>query len=337
MNILNQKYRFFNIVNRHVPNKLEILFGFGFWALTDQRIVSLRGNARQLVSNYHTAKTKAWRLTNNNNLLAIFPCLLSVLKLVNNNSVICLDLSDFRGKQVITFAVQTNKGRALPVYFEIIEYPIKDKSQNVLIINAIENLVSLVGCRPKLVMDRGFACPYIIKHLANHSHPFVVRIKAGKRLTNREKQLLFKAKETITNDQIVSVYDGLNLRLVTSDETENHPERWYLVTNDFAEKREEVITDYYHRFEIEEFFKDTKWLSGLEWVRPVKKDSLAVVLWFVILGMWFVNWLGEKARIKCWKNNHEISTVRYVFEALQRETQKLVFKSLHVQMECLGK
>jgi len=330
MNILKQKYRFFNIVNRHVPPKLGTLFSFGFWTLTDQRIVSLRGNARQFVSNRHTAKTKAWRLTKNENWLSVFPGLLSVLKLVTEMSVVCLDLSEFRGRQVITFAVQTKKGRAIPVYFEIIEYPIKDKSQNTLIINAIENFVSFIGCRPKLVMDRGFACPSIIKHLAKHSHLFIVRIKAGKKLTNKEKELLFLAKETNINDQLVIVYDGLSLRLITSDETPEHPDRWYLITNDFTEKRDEVIADYYHRFEIEEFFKDAKWLAGLEWVRPNKTMSLAVVLWFVILGMWFINWL-RKTKID-WKNNHEISIVRYVYETIQRETQFLVLKSLGIKL-----
>lgn len=331
MNILKQKYRFFNIVNRYVPSKLGTLFRFGFWTLTDQRIVSIRGNARQMISNYHTAKTKAWRLTKNENWLNVFPRLLSLLKLVTETSVVCLDLSEFRGRQVITFAVQTNRGRAVPVYFEIIEYPIKDKSQNVLIINAIENFVSHISCRPKLIMDRGFACPSIIKHLAKNSHLFVVRIKAGKRLTNKEKQLLFLAKETIIDDQLVVVYDGLTLRLITSDETAEHPDRWYLITNDLTEKRDEVITDYYHRFEIEEFFKDAKWLAGLEWVRPNKVTSLAVILWFVILGMWFINWL-RKTNIPRWKNNQEISCVRYVYETLQRETQTLVFKSLGIKL-----
>lgn len=331
MSILKQKLEFFNTTLQHIPKQLIILYHFGFWALTEQRIMSIRGNARQLVKNPHTAKTKAWRLLKNARWKTVIPKLLRHLKLVTECSVVCLDFSDFHRWQVLTFAIQTRSGRAVPVYFEIIKYPITENSQNIFIVSAVEQFVSFVGCRPKLIMDRGFACPYIIKELATQGHLFVVRIKACKQLTKAEKKLLFKAKYTCLNDQRVWADEGSRLRLIVSDKKKGAKERWYLITNDFTSTRDQLIADYYHRFEIEEFFKDAKWLLGLEWVRLFKLNSITTLLWFVVLGMWFTELLREQLTLPHWKNHHDVSIVRFVYETLQRETQHLLAASLGLQ------
>jgi len=284
----------------------------------------MRGNARQIVTNPHTAKTKAWRLLKNRRWHTVIPSLLVQLKLITPQSILCLDFSDFHGWQVLTFAVQTHRGRAIPVYFEIIKYPITEKSQNIFIVSTIEHLVKIIGCRPKLVMDRGFACPHIIKHLAKQKHLFVVRIKGVKQVRNWQHHLV-KAKRTKKNDQKVQAYTK-NLRLVISDKLKGMPEPWYLVTNDFTSTREEIVTDYYHRFEIEEFFKDAKWLLGLEWVCYYRAQSMATVLWFVILGLWFLETLRIVILQPEWKNHHAVSFNRFVYELLQREKNQLIIQ-----------
>jgi hypothetical protein len=43
---------------------------------------------------------------------------------------------------------------------------------------------------------------------------------------------------------------------------------------------------YYHRFEIEEVFKDAKHLFGLETRQFKLPERLTTVLWFVVLGFW---------------------------------------------------
>lgn len=331
MSILKQKVNFFNTTLHHIPKQLIILYRFGFWALTEQRITSIRGNARQLVKNPHTAKTKAWRLLKNHRWKSVIPKMLQPFRLVTGRSVICLDFSNFHGWQVLTFALQTRSGRAVPVYFEIIKYPITENSQNIFIVRAVERFVAFVGCRPKLVMDRGFACPYIIQQLAQRRHLFVVRIKACKQLTKAEKNLLFKARHTSLDDQRVRTYEGHRLRLIVSDKKEGTKERWYLITNDFTATRDELMADYYHRFEIEEFFKDAKWLLGLEWVRLFKLNSITTLLWFVVLGMWFVEFVRKNLTLPAWKNHHNLSVVRLVYETLQRETHALLAQSLGLQ------
>lgn len=322
MSILKQKWQFFNRTLSYIPRQVHTLYTFGFEALATERVSSMRGNARQVVKNPHTAKTKAWRLLKNRRFTKVIPQLLVQLRLITAARIVCLDFSDFHGWQILTFAIQTHRGRAIPVYFEILQYPITKGSQNLFIVAAIEQFVSIIGCRPKLVMDRGFACPHILKHLAKEGHLFVVRVKGVKQFRNYQNRL-FKARNTAKNDQLMRGYTK-HLRLVISDKLRSMKEPWYLVTNDFASTREEIVTDYYHRFEIEEFFKDAKWLLGLEWVKFLKTQSMAVVLWFVVLGLWFVETLRTIVTEPHWKNHHAVSFNRYVYELLQREKNQLV-------------
>lgn len=329
MYILKQKAVFFNHILPHIPPKLTHLFSFGFWAISGERVASVRGNARQVISNPHTAKTKAWRLLKNRKWTHVIPRLLAQLKLLTAQSIVCLDFSDFHGWQILTFAVQTHQGRAIPIYFELIKYPITEDSQNIFIVEAIERLVGIIGFRPKLVMDRGFACPHILKHLCQQSHLFVVRVKGIKEFLNWQNRV-FKARNTHKNDQIIRGYNH-RLRLVVSDKLKGMKEPWYLVTNDFTSTREEIVTDYYHRFEIEEFFKDAKWLLGLEWVRFLKAHSMAVVLWFVILGLWFWHTSAAGKQSPDWKNHHAVSFNRYLYEAMQREKNLLVWQYLRTK------
>jgi len=332
MSILKQKYLFANTAVNYLPKQLHHLFRFGFSSLALERITSLRGNARQVVANPHTAKTKAWRLLKNRHLLAALPRLLAHFNLVTSQTLIALDFSDFHGWQVLTFARQTRKGRAIPVYFEIIKYPVTEKSQNIFIVNTIEHFVALVGSRPKIVMDRGFACPYIIKHLAKHRHPFVARVKSIKVFRKLERKQRFKAKNTSLLDQWVIGYGNI-LRLVISDWQTGMKEPWFLITNDFDHSRDSVINNYYYRFEIEEFFKDAKWLLGLEHVRYLKMQSLAMVLWFVVLGLWVLH-LAHLTDTQGTKKQHAtISFTRSAYECLQRELRNAALAALGLNMD----
>ncbi len=118
MNILKQKRFFFNRNLQHVPKQLQRLFLFGCRTLALQSIVSIRGNARSHITNFNTAKSKAYRLTANSRWLTVFPQLLNQLGLVSGRSIVALDFSTFGCFQILSFAVQTRLGRALPVYFE---------------------------------------------------------------------------------------------------------------------------------------------------------------------------------------------------------------------------
>lgn len=67
------------------------------------------------------------------------------------------------------------------------------------------------------------------------------------------------------------------------------PEPWFLLTNLPVEvTRRMVLNRYAERFEIEEAFKDVKWLQRLEWQRVRKPEVIRSLLLFVFFGWWLL-------------------------------------------------
>jgi IS4 transposase len=116
--------------------------------------------------------------------------------------------------------------------------------------------------------------------------PFIIRIKRRKFVTVVKAKKRGAVEELGVTDAIVEEW-GVTVRLIVSDKPEEDGEPWYLITNDTTSTREQIIDHYYHRFEIEEFFRDTKRLLGLERHQMKSVRSLSILLWFVILGTWF--------------------------------------------------
>jgi hypothetical protein len=321
MNIVKQKWEFLNKTVEYVPLQVRRLYRFGLETLVGRNIVSMRANARLVPLTWNTAKSKVYRLSSNARIPEIFVMVLKSLSLVVEKDIISVDFSDFgNGFQILMFAKQTRRGRAIPLYFEILEYPILRNSQNLFIIQAIRNFSRIVGCKPKLVFDRGFACPALINFMAQNQYIFIIRIKKGKSAKNLKTEEVFLVKESKENDNLVGMY-GKKLRLVISDQLRDMREPWYLITNDFKSSRGTIIDEYYHRFEIEEFFRDAKRLLGLEYVNFNKSLSLSIALWFTILGIWFFNHLDSlmDENDRKAKEAMRLSTIRYCFEKLQRE------------------
>jgi hypothetical protein len=259
-----------------------------------------------------------WRLCTNETVQSIFPKLISVLVQVTSTDVIAIDFSDFGdGRQVLMFAKQTGRGRALPLYFEVLEYPIQKGSQNLFVIATIRHFFALVGCTPTLVFDRGFACPSIIHFLAQHKHTFIIRIKKRKRVMQNGHTM---PAEDCGEDTPVSVY-GHSLRLVASNDPENGNDPWYLVTNDTSTPRTDIIARYYHRFEIEEFFRDAKRVVGLEYLHMKTTRGLAIMLWFTVLTMWCFTVIAETFTEddEVLRLTQRVSRFRYVFEMQRKE------------------
>lgn len=321
MNIVKQKWEFFNSLAACAPKQTQKLFCFGLQVLALRSIESLRSNARLASLNWYTAKSKVGRLVSNPRMPKLFAYLLVKLEVVGERDIVAVDFSDFGEFHVLMFAKQTRKGRTIPLYFEILAYPIeKGSSQNLFIIHAIGNFTNLVGCKPKLVFDRGFACPAIIRFLRRNQYVFVIRIKKNKSVTVRETGEKILAKDSPSNDLNVYAYDH-NLRLVISERSGKNEEPWYLITNDFRSSREKIIDTYYHRFEIEEFFRDAKRILGLEHVQFKTTLSLSITLWFAMLGFWFLWMLEEKLgeQTRKARATMRLSIIRYYFEQLHKE------------------
>jgi hypothetical protein len=317
MNIVKQKWEFLNGTLPVVPKKIKTLYLFGISVLAFRQVVSMRSNSRLLDLKWHTAKSKAYRITINKIIPGVFPTLVTQLCIIRRKDTIAIDFSDFKGFQVLMFAKQTKQGRTVPIYFEILEYPIQKGSQNKFVINSIKNFTKLVGFKPVLVFDRGFACPSIIQYLSKNKHRFVIRIKKCKSVVDVETGEMLLVKNSSKNDFRCVAYKR-KLRIVISDKPEES-DPWYLVTNDFKSTRNQIIKTYYHRFEIEEFFRDAKRLLGLEYVKFKKQGSLAVVLWFLMLGIWFLWSIDEKQEDIIQRNKMKLSRMRYYFEMMQKE------------------
>lgn len=66
------------------------------------------------------------------------------------------------------------------------------------------------------------------------------------------------------------------------------PEPWFLLTNLPTVKvtRQQILHTYAKRFEIEEYFKDVKWIEGYEWHQIKQLNVARTVFACVFLGWW---------------------------------------------------
>lgn len=332
MSILQESYDF--LQSRLLPcvsKRHHKLFTFGFEALTIKPFVSLNGNARITLQGRKTAESKIYRVVTQKNILTYFPKLLSSLGLVTKNDTVNVDFSTFGGFQVLTFAKQTQLGRSLPVYFDMITYPIASEgSQTIFIEETIKQFVAMLGFAPHLVFDRGFESPFLVPFLVEENIPFTMRFRKDKHVRYHMKELPLKNLPWFEKDCLVEVYEDTMLRVVVSEkmservDSDGNKEPWYLLTNDFQSDKETVVGRYYFRFEIEETFKDLKHINDLKKFYQIRKvQTFKILLWFCMLAIWLSFLLsGTKKylliRIKQ-KRRKMLSVTRFLSEAIQLE------------------
>jgi hypothetical protein len=322
-----------------VSAKHRSLFSFGLAALTFQKYSSLNSNARCVVENINTAHSKIYRLVSNKRFLFNFYNLVSMSGFVTRKSLVNVDFSSFCGFETLAFAVQTQMGRALPVWADCLTYPIKKiGSQNLFILKNIKLFKKALGFYPRFVFDRGFMIPSLIEFLLKEKVIFYLRIKKGKKLLwidkkgNPKKQTAEQIGKK-TKDTTVFLY-GKRLRLVVSPvpkdpDSKGKKEPWYILSTDERSSRKKILKVYRQRFEIEESFKDLKHLFNLKKLVIKKKLTFKILLWFQIISFWLSYWCTkkkEKLRKKL-TNKHKLhSYPRMWFEGIQREIRKeLIF------------
>ena len=281
-----------------IPKKHHPLFIFGLQAFTVNSFVSLASNARQVVENVHTASSKVFRLTSKQTLLDEVQAAVGQLSLVNKQSIVNVDFSSFCGFETLALAVQTNLGRAIPVWIDCIRYPIKSAgSQNLFIIETLKEFGKTLRFYPSLVFDRGFMIPTLVEFLVLNQIRFYLRIKASQLCELDGTWKSAKQIGTKTKDVVTTAY-GTNLRLVVSPPPpqeksvlkQSPKERWYILTNDFESARIQVLRIYRCRFEIEETFKDIKHIADLKKFFLKHTRSFKVLLWLVMVGFWLAWW-----------------------------------------------
>lgn len=324
-----------------VPKRWLPQFSFGLRAYGLRAFQSATGNARMVVAKPGTAARKSERLLANEKLANQFGNIFDTLKLVKPSSFVNVDHSDMHGLLALVGALQTRKGRALPclveaTYASTIPAANSRKStprmqrlrdamvarRNVQsftghVIDSLQDFHDRLGFWPKLVFDRGFGNESLITHLSAEGCTFYVRLKGG-RFVELDGQRT-EVKQLQNKDVVVRLF-GLNLRIVRSPKSRRAKEPWYILTNDLNSSRDKVVKIYYHRFEIEETFRDMKHVFELKRTRLNKPNSLKTILWLVSLGIALL-YLVTKPTKHLAHSRHpkkQTSWLRQAYEQLQQ-------------------
>ena len=325
----------------NVPLRWKKQFNFGLRAYSLKPFQSAASNARGVVINPATAATKTDRLLANIKLAEHLGSVFNILGLVKPSSFVNCDHSDMNGLMAFVGAVQTRKGRAIPCLVETTysdrlsareDAPPKRKLLRAArtearkaqsftghYIDALQNFHDALGFWPRLVFDRGFGNESLITHLQAEDAIFYIRLKAG-RFVEFDGQRT-EIKHLPGADATVRLF-GLRLRVIRSPKSRRAEEPWYILTNDFSSSRNKVVKIYYHRFEIEETFKDVKHIWEFKRTRLNNPNSLKVILWFISIGIALIYLVTKpmKQHIK-----KQVSWIRQGFEELQRAYTELLW------------
>jgi len=316
-------------------------FQLGINALSLIPFCSLNGNAR--VVGGSNGIMQMYRLVRKD-LSSVFTLIMAKLFKITDDSFINIDFTIFDPFAVLCLALQTQVGRAIPVWIETLKYPIKKDSQNIFILESLKKFIKIVGCKFKIVADRGFIGEYLINGFTDLGLTFYVRMKAGKSVIRE-----LKNKDKITNLNKIKWLDfeciiyGHKLRVIRSSTTLqkklNASECWYIITNDFETSRETILDVYYHRFEIEEAFKDLKHVFNMNQNYFKRKETIEAIIWFQILGFWLL-WLTshipklkEEIRINIKK---QLSWFKQAWEQLMRERIQPIIPIYNYKFRRLG-
>lgn len=287
-----------------VPSRWRSQLTFGLRAYGLQAFQSAASNARMVVANAHTASRKVERLFQNEALADKLGTVFDQLKLVRPDSYVNVDHSDMNGLTALVGAVQTKMGRAIPCFIETTysdrlsarkDAPPRKRALRAArveerryrsftghTIDALQDFADRLGFWPRLVFDRGFGNESIVTHLVAEGAVFYIRMKAG-RFVEFDGQRT-EIQHLQQKDAAIQLY-GLTLRVIRSPKDGKNAEPWYILTNDTRSSRSKIVKIYYHRFEIEETFKDMKHIFELKRTRLNKPLSLKLLLWFVSLGI----------------------------------------------------
>lgn len=248
-----------------------------------------------------------------------------------------MDHSQFGPFCIAVLAVSFRKGRAIPIWIQV------NLSEAALVgplLVALEDLfVELQRIAPQLnpvlVMDRWFASDKLFTLFRQYSIFFIARTKSDKKIVLPWDPSWWKTPiQEISLLETEITYRSHRLRLVRSDLKPGmkDPEPWFLLTN-LPDKcpgsgaggvsRRQLLNRYAERFEIEESFKDVKWLQRLEWQRVRKPEVIRSLLLFVLLGWWLL-WryisptVTKQAPQKKLHTKKRLSWFRQTWEELQR-------------------
>ncbi len=285
------------LAGTYIPKKLQPRFTTGVAALSTTALTSLNANGRGLHDNRWTGESRVRSTVTD----VRFPALLlrAIVKefLPKHGQLrLSLDHSTFGTFTIAVFALSAGKGRALPVWCVVTR---TGKGHKLLkpLLRGFRILLDQLSYQQRkrivVVMDRWFAIPDLLGWLDREHLGFVVRLKSSTPVGVPwvEPHKTIPAGEVSLPDTPVT-YHGHDWRLVRSDLRPGmkSEEPWLLLTNIPTNKltRQQVLRTYAKRFEIEEHFKDMKWIEKYEWHQLRKLNTARTVFMFVFFGWWLL-------------------------------------------------
>lgn len=291
-NILSQTSHKVQYLSEQITPKLRQRFLFGAQAFCFRPLRSLNSNGRLTSNNRATGEMRSYRTVRDTRFLEIFPKLAA--RRINETVGeirLSLDFSTFGCLQLAYLGLITGKGRTIPIWMQVhLGKPAKGSMMPKLI-KGLSSFLALVGDKDKITItaDRWFPSPKLLQFLDSEGVKFVIRIRSGISVEvpwDESKQKIYE----IAQDDCQITHGTLRLRLIVSKwgGSMKQEEPWFLLTNDTTRSRQQILNLYKRRFEIEEMFKDLKWLLDYEWHQIKTPHVLEVLMWFVILGWWIV-------------------------------------------------
>jgi hypothetical protein len=310
------------IVTRQIPSSLQHRISCGIQAFSLQALTSVNANGRSLATNRKTGESRVYRVLHDDRTVPLLSkTLLSLLP--RRQLLYCsLDHSQFGPFCIAVLSVSVRKGRAIPVWCQV------NTAESGLIgplLTALEALATQLNeeQRPVLVMDRWFCGPKLFTLIGRHGWYFIARAKYDRRVWVPSIPV-----GEISHQETVCWYHKRELRMIRSELRPGmkQPEPWFLLTNlpPQLASRVQILHRYEERFEIEEAFKDLKWLLRLEWQRVKREQSIEVILLFTFVG-WWLAWLlykSDTALQQAQQHTHpkqRLSWFRIIWELLQKQ------------------
>lgn len=287
---------------KHIPKAKARRFFLGVEQFSLQEFSSLNATGRKLGVNRWTGENRIRRTVTDTNLANHLQRLL-VTETLNGRTgywYCSLDHSQFGSFCIAILAISHRRGRAIPIWCQV---NVSEAGLITPLLVALEELFQLVSrAAPQLglvlVMDRWFASDKLFQLFQQYGVYFIARTKSDKRVQLPWDPSWWRIPiQEISLPQTTVTYRSHKLRLIRSTYHEGmkDPEPWFLFTNlpepstkgnSDGATRQQILNRYAERFEIEEAFKDVKWLQRLEWQQVRKPEVIRTLLLFVFLGWW---------------------------------------------------
>jgi len=331
-----------------LPKKLQSLARFGLQAFVRTPFVSCNANARMTGAQHATAEMRMYRLLRHVRLASWLMAAVQRALPLDSKSVLNVDFSNFGGVAVLAAALQTGRGRALPWALEALTSNTQGMKrghvgyarhkaayqqwkresggdQYDLVIRLVGEVDRKAATPPALVFDRGFGNKRLLSALFARAGNSYVRLRDS-------FHPWIEFPETYRGRQYVSDLPegdyrvrwlGLSFRLVvTAKKRKGAMAPWAIATNDQTSTPEQIGQHYYHRFEIEETFRDWKSGLGFRRARFARWQSLQVVLSFASVAT-FLAWEAARQTVMHPRLHpkKQLSFFRQWHERLQRHVR----------------